>query len=156
MLCLDGVHYGIVIYIGRHMENTLSDSFFRVIRHWSIRLFEHNVCIKSKCSIYLPKQLWFTRIALLVKLRRFSLAEVECQYFNDLDAPDLYFEFYPELYGGRKGSMVPFGFRFVLSSLFFYLILMKTGKLKILYWPVSFVILLLSSPHLYIVITCKS
>ncbi|XP_042206579.1 trafficking protein particle complex subunit 12-like isoform X2 [Homarus americanus] len=62
-------------------------------------------------------QLWFTRIALLIKLRRFSLAEVECQYFGDLDAPDLYFEFYPELYGGRKGSMVPFGFRLLVGEL---------------------------------------
>ncbi|KAK3877262.1 hypothetical protein Pcinc_018017 [Petrolisthes cinctipes] len=62
-------------------------------------------------------QLWFTRIALLIKLRRFSLAEVECQYFGDLDAPDLYFEFYPELYGGRKGSMVPFGFRLLVAEL---------------------------------------
>ncbi|XP_069183088.1 trafficking protein particle complex subunit 12 isoform X2 [Procambarus clarkii] len=62
-------------------------------------------------------QLWFTRVALLIKLRRFSLAEVECQYFGDLDAPDLYFEFYPELYGGRKGSMVPFGFRLLVAEL---------------------------------------
>ena len=46
-----------------------------------------------------------------MKLRRYSLAEVECEQFGQLDAPDLYFEFYPELYGGRRGSMVPFSFR---------------------------------------------
>ncbi|RXG60250.1 Trafficking protein particle complex subunit 12 [Armadillidium vulgare] len=51
-------------------------------------------------------QLWFTRIALLVKLRRFSFAEVECEPFGDLNSPDLYFEFYPEIYGGKKGSMI--------------------------------------------------
>ena len=62
-------------------------------------------------TAYAFPQLWFTRIALLVKLRRFSLAEVECQAFGTLDAPDLFFQHYPELYGGRRGSMVPFSFR---------------------------------------------
>lgn len=62
-------------------------------------------------------QIWFVRIAILVKLRQFAIAQVEAEPFADLDKPDLFYEFYPELYGARKGCMAPFSFRVLLAEL---------------------------------------
>ncbi|XP_074187737.1 trafficking protein particle complex subunit 12 isoform X2 [Rhinolophus sinicus] len=66
-------------------------------------------------------QLWFVRLALLVKLGLFQNAEVEFEPFGDLDQPDLYYEYYPHVYPGRRGSMVPFSMRILHAELQQYL-----------------------------------
>lgn len=66
-------------------------------------------------------QIWFCRFTLLVKLRLYSVAETEMQAFQTLDTPDLYFEFSPHIYPGRKGSMVPFGMRLLHAEIPHYM-----------------------------------
>ncbi|XP_068457695.1 trafficking protein particle complex subunit 12 [Clinocottus analis] len=66
-------------------------------------------------------QLWFVRLALLTKLSLFQNAELECEPFGDLDHPDLYYEYYPSVYPGRRGSMVPFSMRLLHAELPQYL-----------------------------------
>uniref|UniRef100_A0A8C6P8H7 Trafficking protein particle complex subunit 12 n=1 Tax=Nothobranchius furzeri TaxID=105023 RepID=A0A8C6P8H7_NOTFU len=48
-------------------------------------------------------QLWFVRLALLTKLNLFQNAELEFEPFGNLDQPDLYYEYYPSVYPGRRG-----------------------------------------------------
>ncbi|PNI72900.1 TRAPPC12 isoform 21, partial [Pan troglodytes] len=36
---------------------------------------------------------------------------MEFEPFGNLDQPDLYYEYYPHVYPGRRGSMVPFSMR---------------------------------------------
>lgn len=62
-------------------------------------------------------QLWWTRLALLVKLRLFSIAEREAAHFSDLEKPDLFYQYYPEIHGSRRGSMVPWTMRLLLAEL---------------------------------------
>ncbi|XP_070556829.1 trafficking protein particle complex subunit 12-like [Ptychodera flava] len=65
----------------------------------------------------LTLQIWFTRVALMMKLRLFSTVEVEIEAFGNLDKPDLFYEFYTEMYPGKRGSMVPFSFRMLHAEL---------------------------------------
>ena len=44
------------------------------------------------------------RLALLVKLGLFQNADMEFEPFGDLDQPDLYYEYYPHVYPGRRGK----------------------------------------------------
>ncbi|XP_053315848.1 trafficking protein particle complex subunit 12 [Spea bombifrons] len=66
-------------------------------------------------------QLWFVRLSLLVKLGLFQNAEMEFEPFRKLDQPDLYYEYYPHVYPGRRGSMVPFSMRVLHAELHQYL-----------------------------------
>ena len=69
------------------------------------------------------------RLFLLVQLKQFSTVEVEAAAFSDLDKPDLYYEYYSRIdphtqqntISNKVGSMVPFGFRLLLSELPQYL-----------------------------------
>jgi hypothetical protein len=65
-------------------------------------------------------QLWFTRLSLLTKLRQLEKLETEATPFHNLDKPDMYFIFYPELYGTRPGSMASFAFRLLLAEIPMY------------------------------------
>ncbi|KAM9636049.1 trafficking protein particle complex subunit 12 isoform 2-T3 [Trichechus inunguis] len=65
--------------------------------------------------------LWFVRLALLVKLGLFQNAEMEFEPFGNLDQPDLYYEYYPHVYPGRRGSLVPFSMRILHAELQQYL-----------------------------------
>ena len=49
-------------------------------------------------------QLWFVRIAMLMKLKLYQVAESELVPFLNFDKPDMYYEFYPEMHPGRKGE----------------------------------------------------
>lgn len=62
-------------------------------------------------------QLWFTRIALLVKIKNYTLAQAEAEPLGQLDKPDLFYQFYPDMYGGRPGSIASFSFRLLLAEL---------------------------------------
>lgn len=62
-------------------------------------------------------QLWYTRLSLLAKLKQLDVLENESRPFGNLDKPDMYFTFYPELYGTRPGSMASFAFRLLLAEI---------------------------------------
>ncbi|VTJ77675.1 Hypothetical predicted protein [Marmota monax] len=60
-------------------------------------------------------QLWFVRLALLVKLGLFQNAEMEFEPFGSLDQPDLYYEYYPHVYPGRRGKTAHLMLDYVLA-----------------------------------------
>ena len=53
----------------------------------------------------------------MIKLKQFNTVEGEAAAFGDLDKVDLYYDYYPDQYGGRRGSMASFGFRLLIAEL---------------------------------------
>ena len=51
-------------------------------------------------------------MALMVKLRMFSSAEAELNAFKDFESPNLYYQFYNNIYPGVKGLCI-------ISNVFF-------------------------------------
>ncbi|XP_062507389.1 trafficking protein particle complex subunit 12-like isoform X2 [Corticium candelabrum] len=67
-------------------------------------------------------QVWMCRIALLVKLHLYSVAQTELDSFGDFDRPDLYFDFHADIYPEHQGgSLVPFSLRLLYAELPQYL-----------------------------------
>lgn len=51
-------------------------------------------------------QVWTCRFSLFARLAMYSSANMEMELFGNLDTPDLCYEYYPEMYRGRKGITV--------------------------------------------------
>lgn len=65
-------------------------------------------------------QIWWLRLALLVKLRLFSTAEAEAAGLWECERPDMFYQFYPEQFAGRRGSLAPWSLRLLLAELPMY------------------------------------
>lgn len=61
-------------------------------------------------------QLWFTRLTLLARLGLYEDLQSEVEAFGTLNRADIFYEFYPEMYGEKKGSMACFMFRLFLCE----------------------------------------
>ena len=65
-------------------------------------------------------QIWWIRLALLVKLRLFTTAEAEAAGLWECERPDMFYQFYPEVFAGRRGSLAPWSLRLLLAELPMY------------------------------------
>jgi len=53
----------------------------------------------------------------LVKICAWKIASKEALAWDDLDHPDLYMQWYKELYGSKYGTLVPFSLRLIFAEL---------------------------------------
>lgn len=66
-------------------------------------------------------QIWFFRIACLMKLKLFNEAETELAQFENFNKPQYFYNFQPVAYPNRIGCMIPFGLRMLNAELSGYL-----------------------------------
>ncbi|KAI8433069.1 hypothetical protein MSG28_013927 [Choristoneura fumiferana] len=62
-------------------------------------------------------QLWLARLLALARVRLGAAAAREGAALRDCAQPDMYYQFYPEQYGDRSGSMAPFALRLLVAEL---------------------------------------
>ncbi|CAB3229386.1 unnamed protein product [Arctia plantaginis] len=62
-------------------------------------------------------QLWLTRFAVMSRIKLYDTLVKEAEPFGDLNKPDMFYEFYPETYENRSGSLVPFSLRLLVAEL---------------------------------------
>ncbi|XP_026728510.1 trafficking protein particle complex subunit 12 [Trichoplusia ni] len=62
-------------------------------------------------------QLWLTRFAVMLRIRLHDPLLKEAEPFGDFSKPDMFYEFYPDTYESRSGSLVPFSLRLLVAEL---------------------------------------
>ncbi|XP_045540402.1 trafficking protein particle complex subunit 12 isoform X2 [Papilio machaon] len=62
-------------------------------------------------------QLWLTRFAVMLRIKLHEPLLKEAEPFGDLSKPDMFYQFYPEAYENRTGSLVPFSLRLLIAEL---------------------------------------
>ncbi|CAG9792889.1 unnamed protein product [Diatraea saccharalis] len=62
-------------------------------------------------------QLWLTRFAVMLRLKLHEPLLKEAEPFGDFGKPDMFYQFYPDTYGNRSGSLVPFSLRLLVAEL---------------------------------------
>ncbi|CAH2097450.1 unnamed protein product [Euphydryas editha] len=62
-------------------------------------------------------QLWLTRFAVMCRIKLYEPLMREAEPFGDFSKPDMFYQFYPESYENRTGSLVPFSLRLLIAEL---------------------------------------
>ncbi|XP_063542484.1 trafficking protein particle complex subunit 12 [Cydia strobilella] len=62
-------------------------------------------------------QLWLARCCAMLRVRLAAHAAQEAEAFGDCGQPDMYYQFYPDQYENRTGSLVPFALRLLIAEM---------------------------------------
>ncbi|KAJ2941227.1 hypothetical protein O0L34_g3422 [Tuta absoluta] len=89
------------------------------LTHTLLQAAQQGVGRISRPSKHSPRtlQLWLTRFAVMSRIKLHEPLLQEADAFGDFSKPDMFYEFYPETYEGRKGSLVPFSLRLLVAEL---------------------------------------
>ena len=74
----------------------------------------------------------------MMKLRMYNVAESEVVAFKNFDTPDIYYEFYPQVYTGKRGKCLFHSVKnmsLTLSSKLQYLLCTKDKQVKLHSYP---------------------